>query len=173
VNAQPQATPASLDVLPPRSVLLLDSDPVRLEARGAAMRNLGAVVACMATGARARVAWRPGSHRLVLIDFNGAGPGFNSFYQYAAGIAPDQSFAFYTDESPYLSRALPEPPVKTAEPAGEAVPLPTHFAGLIAEASQRIAAIRPLTRPAKSERRVGSLSFSEAVKAAERIVGGA
>lgn len=52
-------------------------------------------------------------------------------------------------------------------PAENTVPL---HAGLIAEASQLIAAIRPLARPHREHRISSSLSFSQAVRAAERLV---
>jgi len=176
----------SIDRLRGRPVLVLDSDPNRLHARGVAMQARGANVTCSGSASRARSLWKPGSHFLVLIELGGAGPQFEEFHRYAANAHGTQAFGFYTSQPPYLTAAVPVSqsfntlPVSSADvahaashaakagtaPAPGAVPL---HAGLIAEASQLIAAIRPLARPAR-EHRVGSLSFSQAVKAAERLV---
>jgi hypothetical protein len=165
----------SIDRLRGRAVLMLDSDASRLRARSDAMQSRGANVTCSTTANRARALWKPGSHFLVLIELGGAGADFEEFHRFAARLHGDQAFAFYTSQPPYLTAAVPssaarnviaEPP---QAPAAGAAP---SFAGNIAEASQRIAAIRPLARSVArrpNEVRPGSFSFSQAVKAAERV----
>jgi hypothetical protein len=168
-HANPPELSAGLDR---RAVLLLDSNRARLQARGAAMRSRGAHVTCSETALRARNAWSPGSHHLVIMEFRGAGPEFKDFYQYVHGAHSEQAFAFYTSDAPYLTTVVPQMSAPVPEAPAPEPSAVSSWAGSIAEASQRIAAIRPLAHP-PSERRVGSLSFSEAVKAAERIVEGA
>jgi len=176
----------SIDRLRGRPVLVLDSDPDRLRARGLAMQTRGANVTTSGTASRARSLWKPGSHYLVLIELGGAGPQFEEFHQYAAKAHGAQAFGFYTSQPPYLTVAMPASesfntlPASAADIAhaaahaaktATAVPpgLPLH-AGPVAEASQLIAAIRPLSRPHREHRAGSSLSFSQAVKAAERLV---
>jgi hypothetical protein len=187
----------NIDRLRGRAVLVLDSDPDRLRARGNAMQTRGANVTTSGSASRARSLWKPGSHFLVLIELGGAGPQFEEFHQYAAKAHGAQAFGFYTSQPPYLTSAMPLPgsfnslPVSPADiahaashaakPKTNATPAtgpnaanapqvaPLH-AGLIAEASQLIAAIRPLARPQREHRVSSSLSFSQAVKAAERLV---
>jgi hypothetical protein len=161
-----------------RNVLLLDADPQRLQARGLAIRQRGANVTCTSTALRARALWKPGSHDLVLIEFAGAGPDFEEFRRHALGRHAAQIFGFYTCEPPYLVYDVP---------AGDAVhgPTPTVVVdaaapvahqrvlglGTISEASRRIAGLRTLTRPRNPEQRAsGSMSFSAAVKAAEKLM---
>jgi len=176
----------NIDRLRGRPVLVLDSDPDRLRARGLAMETRGANVTTSGSASRARSLWKPGSHFLVLIELGGAGPQFEEFHRYAAKAHGTQSFGFYTSQPPYLTAAMPlsdsfnSLPVSSSDVAhaashaakGNAAPAhtaPMH-AGLIAEASQLIAAIRPLARPPREHRIGSSLSFSQAVKAAERLV---
>jgi hypothetical protein len=160
-----------------RNILLLDSDPTRLQARGLAIRQRGANVTCISTVLRARAVWKPGSHDLVLIEFGGAGPEFEEFRRYVRDRHAAQAFGFYTSEPPYLILDVPVgEALNTAPPASvvddSAVPAapPALVPGVIAEASRRIAGLRTLTRPRNPEQRAGSLSFSAAVKAAERLV---
>jgi hypothetical protein len=156
-----------------RTILLLDSDPARLQARGVAMRGRGASVTCSSTAVRARSLWKPGSHDLVLIEFGGAGAGFEAFRRYASGMHAPQAFGFYTSLPPYLTLlppasdalnvlAAPAPSVWAAA-VGSAT-----SAGLIAEASRRIAAIKPIAQIRKPDQ-TSAFSFSAAVKAAERV----
>ncbi len=176
----------NIDRLRGRPVLVLDSDPDRLRARGLAMETRGVNVTCSGSASRARSVWKPGSHFLVLIEFGGAGPQFEEFHRYAAKAHEPQAFGFYTSQPPYLSVAMPPTasfnslPVSSADIAhaashaakantAPAQGVPMH-AGLIAEASQLIAAIRPLARPKREHQAGSSLSFSQAVKAAERLV---
>ena len=178
----------NIDRLRGRPVLVLDSDPDRLRARGIAMQTRGANVTTSGSASRARSLWKPGSHYLVLIELGGAGPQFEEFHKYAAKAHGAQAFGFYTSQPPYLTVAVPPAgsfngqPVSSsdiahaashaAKPKTNAAPpqvAPLH-AGLIAEASQLIAAIRPLARPQREHRVNSSLSFSQAVKAAERLV---
>ena len=185
----------NIDRLRGRPVLVLDSDPDRLRARGMAMQTRGANVTTSGSASRARSLWKPGSHYLVLIELGGAGPQFEEFHRYAAKAHGAQAFGFYTSQPPYLTAAMPAsdsfntPPAsatdiahaashaaKAGAPASKgtsaapiAPTIPIH-AGLIAEASQLIAAIRPLARPPREHRVGSSLSFSQAVKAAERLV---
>lgn len=159
-----------------RAVLLLDSDGTRLQARGAAMRSRGANVVCSQTVLRARNLWSPGSHQLVLIDFQGGGPEFDEFYRDAAAQHPRQAFAFYSAERPFLTTEVPSQSARRAAAARPPATL-VHWGNSIAEACQRIAAIRPLPQAPRAER-AGSasprresrdaMSFSDAVKAAER-----
>lgn len=161
-----------------RNVLLLDADPQRLQARGLAIRQRGANVTCTSTALRARALWKPGSHDLVLIEFGGAGPDFEEFHRYAAGRHATQIFGFYTSEPPYLVYEVPAADaVNSLSPAvvdgDEAPAAAEHQAGpgTISEASRRIAGLRTLTRPRNPERRAsGSMSFSAAVKAAEKLM---
>jgi hypothetical protein len=157
-----------------RTVLLLDSDPARLQARGVAMRGRGASVTCSTTAVRARSLWKPGSHDLVLIEFGGAGLEFEAFRRYARGLHTMQAFGFYTSLPPYLTLSPPSADALNvlAEPVASvwaASVGSASSAGLIAEASRRIAAIKPLAKIRKADP-TGSFSFSAAVKAAERIV---
>ena len=157
-----------------RTILLLDSDPARLQARGVAMRGRGASVTCSRTAVGARSLWKPGSHDLVLIEFGGAGPQFEEFRRYASGLHTPQAFGFYTSLPPYLTLSVPPADALNvlAEPAVDvwaASVGPRSSAGLIAEASRRIAAIKPLAKIRKPDQ-TSSFSFAAAVKAAERTV---
>jgi hypothetical protein len=165
----------NIDRLRGRPVLLLDSDPTRMRARSEAMQSRGASVTCSSTAGRARSIWKPGSHFLILIELGGAGPEFAEFHRFAARSHNAQAFAFYTSRPPYLTSDLPASEARNviaepaAPPAAGAAPI---FAGNIAEASQRIAAIRPLARSVArrpNDVRPGSFSFAQAVKAAERV----
>ena len=164
----------NIDRLRGRPVLVLDSDPVRLRARGDAMESRGANVTCSGSASRARSVWKPGSHFLVLIELGDAGPQFQEFHHYAAKLDSTQAFGFYTSQPPYLTSAMPasgalnhvSDATHTVHPAPA---VPPAYAGLIAKASQLIAAIRPLARPVR-EHRTGSTSFSQAVRAAERLI---
>lgn len=160
-----------------RNVLVLDTDPSRLQARGLAIRQRGANVTCTSTALRARALWKPGSHDLVLIEFGGAGPDFEEFYRYARGRHATQIFGFYTSEPPYLVYEVPAAEAVNSLPPAVVVdadaPAPAASGTghhTISEASRRIAGLRTLTRPRDSKRGSGSMSFSAAVKAAEKLM---
>jgi hypothetical protein len=166
-----------------RNVLLLDATEERLFARAAAMRALGATVQCASTADAARSTWKPGSHQLVMIDLNGAGTDFNDFYQYARTTSTKQAFAFYIAEPPYLSSTPDGAGVRparrrnadAAQPGNGALALDGDHS--VAEAARRIASVRLLVQPPAetaepSAAATRSLSFSAAVKAAERLAGG-
>jgi hypothetical protein len=163
-----------------RNILLLDATETRSLARATALRALGATVQCAFTVEAARSAWKPGSHQLVMIDLTDGGASFQQFYLDAQAASGKQAFAFYTAEPPYLSstpvpasvggaprRNRPAATPKTAkngngkaEAGGRRSP--------VAEATGRISSLRQrTTRQEAMSREERSLSFGDAVKAAE------
>jgi len=153
-----------------RNVLLIDGVETRQLARAAAMRQAGATVQCVASGEAARAVWKPGSHQLILIELDGAGPDAREFYDYARALNARQAFAFYTNEPPYL-RDVPGKERQRASARAEKRGAKQGTRMSFAEASEQMAAARASGRmrreaveaPAPSARP----SFAEAVKAAE------
>ena len=153
-----------------RNVLLLDVREARQLARAAAMRNAGATVQCVTNGDAARAVWKPGSHQLVIIEFEGAGADARGFYDYARALSPAQAFAFYIKEPPYLSPTPESGTVaflrgKRSRGAVSAKPMSTS----LSQATQRIAFVHASARRSATEAQASSRpSFSDAVKAAEQ-----
>jgi CheY-like chemotaxis protein len=161
-------------------ILLLDASPIRQKARAVKMRSKGAIVECAETGAEATAMWKPGSHELVLIDFRGAGTDLYDFYRLALASSRSQKFGFYTDLPPYISSSWSDrsgdgDDEKPRLLAGELQTLlhrgteSARYRGGVPEAARRIAAIRPLAQNAPTGAK--PVSFSNAVKAAERALG--
>ncbi|MDP9267826.1 MAG: hypothetical protein M3P27_05810 [Acidobacteriota bacterium] len=163
-----------------RNVLLLDVTETRSLARATALRTLGATVQCAFTVEAARLAWKPGSHQLVMIDLSDGGAVFQQFYQDAQAASAKQAFAFYTSEPPYLSSTPVEAAATSATsprrkaPAKPGARVDNGGRSQMAAASGRIAALRPRehSRAERSTKAGRSLSFGDAVKAAENSANG-
>jgi hypothetical protein len=163
-----------------RNILLLDVTETRSLARATALRTLGATVQCAFTVEAARSAWKPGSHQLVMIDLSDGGVVFQKFYQDAQAASAKQAFAFYTSEPPYLSPT----PVSADASAGTPAPrrrlapvkpgarVDNGGRSQMAAATGRIAELRPRERGERSTKAGRSLSFGDAVKAAENSANG-
>lgn len=153
-----------------RNVLLLDAAESRQFARAAAMRSVGATVQCASTAEAARLAWKPGAYQLVLIEFQGGGPEFRQFYDYARGASATQAFGFYVEGPPFLA-ASPERLSRTQRqerrPSANGV-LSTSTS--LAAATEQIAAARVLSRNRRSVTPTAAGSFAEAVRAVEQAV---
>jgi hypothetical protein len=162
-----------------RNILLLDVTETRSLARATALRTLGATVQCAFTVEAARSAWKPGSHQLVMIDLSDGGVVFQQFYQDAQAASAKQAFAFYTSEPPYLSStpveasdatsSAPRRRIAAAKPGAK---VDNGGRSQMAAATGRIAALRPRERGERSTKAGRSLSFGDAVKAAENIANG-
>lgn len=157
-----------------KNVLLLDANESRSFARATALRTLGATVQCVRSGEEATSLWKPGSHQLIAIQLStNDSEGFRKFHRAAQASHPEQVFAFYRAEPPYL---FLEPGVEPKRVhRGEAVVAAEPPKGRadysMNEAVRRITAIAPARRQATSNARESiSGSFSEAVKAAERSI---
>jgi hypothetical protein len=161
-----RVTPAALASAFERNVLLIDAVEARQLARAAAMRQAGATVQCVASGASARAVWKPGSHQLVIIELDGAGADARQFYDYARSLCSRQAFAFYIDEPPYLS-STPDGGAKVAQDdAAAARPGRARRKLSFAEARQQMTTARTTGRPRRSGTPARP-SFADAVKAAE------
>jgi hypothetical protein len=163
-------------------VLLLDADDSSRDGRAKALRLRGALVDSVSSGADARSLWKPGSHDVVLIDLRSAGPDIHDFYEFAHGASGAQKFGFYLARPPYLaaSRAeyetakgkegavRPSPRNPLLRPPGTAA----RYRVGVPEAAQRIAAAKRLSRShvENENAKPHGLSFSEAVKHAERVL---
>ena len=160
-----------------RNILLLDVTETRSLARATALRTLGATVQCAFTVEAARSAWKPGSHQLVMIDLSDGGVVFQKFYQDAQVASAKQAFAFYTAEPPYLSPtpveasaiSAPRRSLAAAKPGGK---VDNGGRSQMAAATRRIADLRPRERGERSTKAGRSLSFGDAVKAAENSANG-
>jgi hypothetical protein len=158
-----------------KNVLLLDANESRSFARATALRTLGATVQCVRSGEEAGALWKPGSHQLIAIQLsNDDGEGFRKFQRAAQSAHPEQVFAFYRAEPPYLFLEPGLEPKRSHRPAKPVV-VPTTTNGRpdysMTEAARRITALAPARRQATNDARDAiSDSFSEAVKAAERSI---
>jgi DNA-binding NtrC family response regulator len=175
--------PPPLTPVPSKRILLLDCGTTSRDTRTTALRALGATVDCVGNGADARSLWKPGSHQIVLIDFRSAGADVHDFYRHVQETCSDQKFGFYTANPPYLTKS-PMP----CEPAGDqenSSPASQQLQGLVreavatarvhvgvTEAARRIALIRTAARSGtvNGQERPHHVSFSDAVKMAERVV---
>jgi len=161
-----------------RNILLLDVTETRSLARATALRTLGATVQCAFTVEAARSAWKPGSHQLVMIDLSDGGAVFQQFYQDAQAASAKQAFAFYTSEPPYLSPTPVDPatvittPRRRAAAAKPGARVDNGGRSQMAAATGRIAELRPRERGERSTKAGRSLSFGDAVKAAENSANG-
>jgi hypothetical protein len=136
-------------------------------------------------GADARSLWKPGSHDIVLIEFRSAGDDVHDFYRHVQETCSDQKFGFYTANPPYLtSSPMPSEPAFDQEISSPA-PASQQWQGLVreavatarvhvgvTEAARRIALIKKAARSgaANGQERPQRMSFSDAVKIAERVV---
>ena len=151
-----------------RNVLLLDAAEARQLARAAAMRSVGATVQCATSAEAARKAWKPGAYQLVLIEFQGGGPEFRQFYDYARNLSATQAFGFYVEGPPYLA-ASPQPQAgrsgrRESRPAAN----PAAQSTSLAAATEQIAAKRALDRTRREASPSVPGSFAAAVRAAEQ-----
>lgn len=161
-----------------RNILLLDVTETRSLARATALRTLGATVQCAFTVEAARSAWKPGSHQLVMIDLSDGGAVFQQFYQDAQAASAKQAFAFYTSQPPYLSPTPVDESAtisvtrRRAAAVKPGAKVDNGGRSQMAAATGRIAALRPRERGERSTKAGRSLSFGDAVKAAENSANG-
>ncbi|HEV8524453.1 MAG TPA: hypothetical protein VGQ71_08130 [Terriglobales bacterium] len=167
-----------------KRILLLDCSTTSRDLRTHALRARGATVDCVSNGADARSLWKPGSHEIVLIEFRSAGDDVHDFYRHVQETCSDQKFGFYTSNPPYLtSSPMPSEPAcdpDSSPPASqqlqglvrEAVATARVHVG-VTEAARRIALIKKAARSVagNGQERAHRMSFSDAVKMAERVAG--
>ncbi len=189
VTSAPQGSPdVQTNLAQPRSwtdkrILLLDGNLESRNSRTKALTDRGAHVDCVGTGADARSLWKPGSHELVMIELRNAAADIEAFYAYAHAAFRNQRFGFYLTAPPYVTGSYREyeatreneigrSPKNASAFAGDAVPRP-YQPGL-PEAARQIAAIRRLVRPSAvcNVARVRPVSVSDAMKIAQRVLGG-
>jgi hypothetical protein len=143
-------------------ILLLDCDTRRRDARATALRERGVLVDSVGTGEDARSLWKPGTHKLVLIEFRSASPDVYDFHQYAQGACSRQKFGFYIAKPPYLTSSY----IKYEADAGQQ----GRFRLNLPKAPRHLSVANPLRRSGSDseQHRSPSTSFSDAVKSAEQ-----
>jgi CheY-like chemotaxis protein len=176
-----------------KRILLLDCQRQRRELRAEALVNRGVLVDRAAETVVARTLWKPGIYDLVLVDLRGADADCAAFIAYVQGESTGQRFGFYLAQAPYVTAsarecrdALDEETFRRVAADGN----PPGEAGLHCDgtglkvAARRIAALKQMARiktqpretsrlPEFREERARATSVSEAVRRADRLLGGA